>query len=73
MKQNKGNILRATVSYVRKLQRNQRDSREIEMRQKQLEETNRRLQIRIQVIIPIVCGCKGLNNNWLDNVAYELG
>jgi transcription factor E3 len=49
VKPNKGSILRATVFYVRKLQKSQEDAREIEMRQKQLEETNRRLQLRIQV------------------------
>jgi hypothetical protein len=48
VKPNKGSILRATVFYVRKLQKSQEDAREIEMRQKQLEETNRRLQLRIQ-------------------------
>uniref|UniRef100_A0A1A7X8T4 BHLH domain-containing protein n=1 Tax=Iconisemion striatum TaxID=60296 RepID=A0A1A7X8T4_9TELE len=45
---NKGTILRASVDYIRKLQRDQQRAQEMEERQKMLESTNRLLQQRIQ-------------------------
>uniref|UniRef100_A0A8C4TF96 Transcription factor binding to IGHM enhancer 3a n=1 Tax=Erpetoichthys calabaricus TaxID=27687 RepID=A0A8C4TF96_ERPCA len=45
---NKGTILKASVDYIRKLQKEQQRSKEIETRQKKLEHTNRSLMLRIQ-------------------------
>ncbi|XP_008401789.1 transcription factor E3-like isoform X1 [Poecilia reticulata] len=45
---NKGTILKASVDYIRKLQKEQQRAREMEERQRRLESTNRSLQLRIQ-------------------------
>uniref|UniRef100_UPI003AAAB5D8 microphthalmia-associated transcription factor-like n=1 Tax=Centroberyx gerrardi TaxID=166262 RepID=UPI003AAAB5D8 len=45
---NKGTILKASVDYIRKLQKEQQRSREMENRQRKLEHTNRSLLLRIQ-------------------------
>ncbi|KAM9855602.1 transcription factor E3a isoform 2-T2 [Aulostomus maculatus] len=45
---NKGTILKASVDYIRKLQKEQQRSREMEDRQRRLETTNRSLLLRIQ-------------------------
>lgn len=49
MRWNKGTILKASVDYIRKLQREQQRAKELESRQKRLEHTNRHLLLRIQV------------------------
>lgn len=49
MRWNKGTILKASVDYIRKLQREQQRAKELENRQKKLEHTNRHLMLRIQV------------------------
>lgn len=49
MRWNKGTILKASVDYIRKLQRDQQRAKELEGRQKRLEHTNRHLLLRIQV------------------------
>uniref|UniRef100_A0A3B3VMK7 Transcription factor binding to IGHM enhancer 3 n=1 Tax=Poecilia latipinna TaxID=48699 RepID=A0A3B3VMK7_9TELE len=46
---NKGTILKASVDYIRKLQKEQQRAREMEERQRRLESTNRSLLLRIQV------------------------
>ncbi|CAL8319222.1 unnamed protein product [Merluccius merluccius] len=48
MRWNKGTILKASVDYIRKLQREQLRAKELENRQKKLEHTNRHLMLRIQ-------------------------
>ncbi|XP_063064814.1 transcription factor E3a isoform X3 [Engraulis encrasicolus] len=48
MRWNKGTILKASVDYIRKLQKEQHRAKEMEMRQKRLEHTNRGLLLRIQ-------------------------
>ncbi|KAL1270302.1 hypothetical protein QQF64_032591, partial [Cirrhinus molitorella] len=48
MRWNKGTILKASVDYIRKLQKEQQRSKEMEMRQKKLEHANRSLLLRIQ-------------------------
>ncbi|XP_075430412.1 microphthalmia-associated transcription factor isoform X2 [Ascaphus truei] len=48
MRWNKGTILKASVDYIRKLQREQQRSRELENKQKKLEHANRHLLLRIQ-------------------------
>lgn len=49
MRWNKGTILKASVDYIRKLQKEQQRAREMEERQRRLENTNRSLLLRIQV------------------------
>ncbi|XP_072233891.1 transcription factor EC isoform X2 [Leuresthes tenuis] len=48
MRWNKGTILKASVEYIRWLQKEQQHARELESRQKKLEQANRRLLLRIQ-------------------------
>lgn len=48
MRWNKGTILKASVDYIRKLQKEQHRVKEMEMRQRKLEMTNRSLLLRIQ-------------------------
>ncbi|XP_054638573.1 transcription factor E3a [Dunckerocampus dactyliophorus] len=45
---NKGSILKASVDYIRKLQKEQQRARNMEQRQKQMEHANRTLMLRIQ-------------------------
>ncbi|XP_030584952.1 transcription factor E3-like isoform X2 [Archocentrus centrarchus] len=45
---NKGTILKASVDYIRKLQKEQQRAKDIEMRQKKLEQANHSLMLRIQ-------------------------
>ncbi|XP_028265458.1 transcription factor E3a [Parambassis ranga] len=45
---NKGTILKASVDYIRKLQKEQQRAREMEERQRRLENTNHSLLLRIQ-------------------------
>uniref|UniRef100_A0A3Q3M4E3 Transcription factor binding to IGHM enhancer 3a n=1 Tax=Mastacembelus armatus TaxID=205130 RepID=A0A3Q3M4E3_9TELE len=45
---NKGTILKASVDYIRKLQKEQHKAREMEDRQRRLENTNHSLLLRIQ-------------------------
>ncbi|KAF4112458.1 hypothetical protein G5714_007253 [Onychostoma macrolepis] len=48
MRWNKGTILKASVDYIRKLQKEQLKAKELENRQKRLEHANRHLLLRIQ-------------------------
>ncbi|XP_067100219.1 melanocyte inducing transcription factor a isoform X8 [Osmerus mordax] len=48
MRWNKGTILKASVDYIRKLQREQQRTKELECRQRRLEHSNRHLMLRIQ-------------------------
>ncbi|XP_057211829.1 transcription factor E3a isoform X2 [Triplophysa rosa] len=48
MRWNKGTVLKASVDYIRKLQKEQQRAKEMEMRQKKLEHANRSLLLRIQ-------------------------
>ncbi|XP_058245329.1 transcription factor E3a isoform X2 [Hemibagrus wyckioides] len=48
MRWNKGTILKASVDYIRKLQKEQQRAKEMEQRQKKLEHHNRALLLRIQ-------------------------
>lgn len=51
MRWNKGTILKASVEYIKWLQKEQQRARELELRQRKLEQANRRLLLRIQVFI----------------------
>ncbi|KAK6321614.1 hypothetical protein J4Q44_G00085900 [Coregonus suidteri] len=48
MRWNKGTILKTSVDYIRKLQKEQQRAKEVEMRQKKLEHANHSLMLRIQ-------------------------
>lgn len=48
MRWNKGTILKASVDYIRKLQKEQHRAKDVEMRQKKLEQANHSLMLRIQ-------------------------
>ncbi|XP_039716683.1 transcription factor EC isoform X2 [Pteropus medius] len=48
MRWNKGTILKASVEYIKWLQKEQQRARDLEHRQKKLEQANRRLLLRIQ-------------------------
>ncbi|XP_067408285.1 LOW QUALITY PROTEIN: transcription factor E3 [Emydura macquarii macquarii] len=48
MRWNKGTILKASVDYIRRLQKEQQRSKEMELRQRKLEQVNRSLQLRVQ-------------------------
>lgn len=48
MRWNKGTILKASVDYIRKLQKEQQRAKDVEMRQKKLEQANHTLLLRIQ-------------------------
>ncbi|XP_029466345.1 transcription factor E3 isoform X2 [Rhinatrema bivittatum] len=48
MRWNKGTILKASVDYIRKLQKEQQRAKEMETRQKKLEQANRSLLLRVQ-------------------------
>ena len=48
-RQNKGTILKASVDYIRKLQRDHDRTKMMEAKQRQLEDTNRQMRLRIQV------------------------
>uniref|UniRef100_A0A8C5YB59 Transcription factor EC n=1 Tax=Microcebus murinus TaxID=30608 RepID=A0A8C5YB59_MICMU len=54
MRWNKGTILKASVEYIKWLQKEQQRARELEHRQKKLEQANRRLLLRIQVFIKML-------------------
>ncbi|MGH0186738.1 UNVERIFIED_CONTAM: hypothetical protein FKN15_022668 [Acipenser sinensis] len=49
MRWNKGTILKASVDFIRKLQKEQQRSKEMETRQRKLELLNRSLLLRVQV------------------------
>lgn len=62
MRWNKGTILKASVDYIRMLQREQQRVKELDCRQRKLEHANRHLLLRIQVsgLIPgrdVMFGC----------------
>lgn len=56
MRWNKGTILKASVDYIRKLQKEQHRAKDIEMRQKKLEQANHSLMMRIQVSLKQMLG-----------------
>ena len=52
-RQNKGSILKASVDYIRKLQRDVERLKIQDAKQRQLEETNRQMRLRIQVSVHV--------------------
>lgn len=70
MRWNKGTILKASVDYIKKLQKEQQKAKELENRQKRLEHANRHLLLRIQVN-------QLINNSsqytlWLVKISWQL-
>ena len=49
MRWNKGTILKASVDYIRRMQKDPQKSRELENHSRRLEMTNKQLWLRIQV------------------------
>ena len=62
-RQNKGSILKASVDYIRKLQRDVERLKIQDAKQRQLEESNRQMRLRIQV--------STLNTNIQINCQYN--
>ena len=54
MRQNKGTILKASCDYIKRLKKDQDRMRMMEEHQKQLESTNRKMLLKIQVIIQLM-------------------
>lgn len=52
MRWNKGTILKASVDYIRRMQKDLQKSRELESHSRRLEMTNKQLWLRIQVRPP---------------------
>ncbi|KAG5845103.1 hypothetical protein ANANG_G00135300 [Anguilla anguilla] len=71
MRWNKGTILKASVEYIKWLQKEQQHARELETRQKKLELANRRLLLRIQEL-EIQARAHGLPNMASSLGAVEL-
>ena len=53
-RQNKGTILKASVDYIRRMQRDMEKSRMQDAKQRQLEEANKKMRLRIQVSINLL-------------------
>ncbi|XP_053287740.1 transcription factor E3b isoform X1 [Pleuronectes platessa] len=70
MRWNKGTILKASVDYIRKLQKEQQRAKDTEMRQKKLEQANHSLMLRIQEL-EIQASLHGLSNS--TSVSSGLG
>ncbi|XP_072522565.1 transcription factor E3b [Salminus brasiliensis] len=70
MRWNKGTILKASVDYIRKLQKEQQRAKEIEMKQKKLEHANQNLLLRIQEL-EMQARLHGLSSNLSSGVSAE--
>ncbi|XP_037107679.1 transcription factor E3b isoform X3 [Syngnathus acus] len=62
MRWNKGTILKASVDYIRKLQKEQQRAKDVELRQKKLEQANHSLMLRIQEL-ELQARVHGLSSN----------
>ncbi|CAL8242236.1 unnamed protein product [Merluccius merluccius] len=71
MRWNKGTILKASVEYIKWLQKEQQHARELDGRQKKLEQANRRLLLRIQEL-EIQARANGLPNMSAGMATVEL-
>lgn len=52
---NKGTILKASVDYIKRMQKDLQRSRDLENHSRRLEMTNKQLLLRIQVSFPVLC------------------
>lgn len=52
---NKGTILKASVDYIKRMQKDLQRSRDLENHSRRLEMTNKQLLLRIQVRFPVHC------------------
>ncbi|XP_017538807.1 transcription factor EC isoform X3 [Pygocentrus nattereri] len=79
MRWNKGTILKASVEYIKWLQKEQQHARELESRQKKLEQANRRLLLRIQELeiqarahgLPSTLGAVELSSHLLKQQQHQ--
>ncbi|CAL8318510.1 unnamed protein product [Lota lota] len=71
MRWNKGTILKASVEYIKWLQKEQHHARELDGRQKKMEQANRRLLLRIQEL-EIQARANGLANMSAGMATVEL-
>uniref|UniRef100_A0A8C4ITV6 Transcription factor binding to IGHM enhancer 3b n=1 Tax=Dicentrarchus labrax TaxID=13489 RepID=A0A8C4ITV6_DICLA len=72
MRWNKGTILKASVDYIRKLQKEQQRAKDIEMRQKKLEQANHSLMLRIQEL-EVQARIHGLSSSSSISPALTIG
>lgn len=70
MRWNKGTVLKASVDYIRKLQKEQQRAKEMEMRQKKLEHSNRSLLLRIQVCCTYKLTPEGFHAKLFSNACH---
>lgn len=68
MRWNKGTILKASVDYIRKLQKEQQRAKDIDMRQKKLEQANHSLMLRIQVSVSWSAVLEGISRNEIQQL-----
>ncbi|KAM4612573.1 LOW QUALITY PROTEIN: guanine nucleotide-binding protein-like 3-like protein [Polymixia lowei] len=71
MRWNKGTILKASVDYIRKLQKEQQRTKEVEMRQKKLEHANHSLLLRIQEL-EMQARLHGLSSSMSSGLSSDL-
>ncbi|XP_033745262.1 microphthalmia-associated transcription factor-like isoform X2 [Pecten maximus] len=67
LRQNKGTILKASVDYIRRLKKDQERSRQMEERQRGLEQTNRKMLLRIQQL-ELLMQASGMNTGMQDEI-----
>ncbi|XP_069141815.1 microphthalmia-associated transcription factor-like isoform X2 [Argopecten irradians] len=67
LRQNKGTILKASVDYIRKLKKDQERNRQLEERQRGLEQTNRKMLLRIQQL-ELLMQANGLSSGMQDDI-----
>ncbi|XP_060074144.1 microphthalmia-associated transcription factor-like isoform X2 [Ylistrum balloti] len=67
LRQNKGTILKASVDYIRRLKKDQERNRQLEERQRGLEQTNRKMLLRIQQL-ELLMQAHGLNSGMQDDI-----
>uniref|UniRef100_A0A8C1CJ02 Transcription factor binding to IGHM enhancer 3a n=1 Tax=Cyprinus carpio carpio TaxID=630221 RepID=A0A8C1CJ02_CYPCA len=73
MRLNKGTILKASVDYIRKLQKEQQRAKEMETRQRKLEHANRSLLLRIQEL-EMQARLHGISSSQIsDSTPLDLG
>jgi len=74
LRQNKGTILKASVDYIRRLQRDNDRMRQMEDRQRQMEATNRKLLLRMQEMELMMkqSGISGNNSSMTSDLLNDM-
>ncbi|OWF45234.1 microphthalmia-associated transcription factor-like isoform X2 [Mizuhopecten yessoensis] len=67
LRQNKGTILKASVDYIRRLKKDQERNRQLEDRQRGLEQTNRKMLLRIQQL-ELLMQAQGMTSGMQDDI-----